>query len=193
VANTVSTGARLRRRGRRLCGSGWILFAVSLALPAVGAPLGGWLSGWECFRGVMEGAWDKLSGVDSMSLYWSGFAVANVVMLVSPFYAGLFRRDVRWLRRGALVSGVASLYVATFALSGDVRLRDLGVGYYVWLASFCLVTAGMLGLSTRRPMRPAEVGPAVGTRTPEEMAALRELEDYLGGAQHQFPERENHR
>jgi hypothetical protein len=181
VANALMSEAKRRRRGGRLCRAGWTAFAVSLALPAISAPLGGSLSGWECLRGVFEGTWDLLAGVDSISLYWSGFAAANVIMLASPLYVRLFRRDVRWLRRGALALAAATLYVGTFPLSGDVRLQDLGVGYYTWLVSFGLVTAGMLHLSLRRPARPVEVGPSVGARTREETAALRELEDYLHG------------
>jgi hypothetical protein len=181
VANTVTIEAKRRRRGGGLCRAGWALFALSLALPAVTDPFAGRLSGWECFRGIMKDAWGSLTGPACISLYWSGFAVANLIMLASPAYTRLFRHDLRWLRRGSLVLGGATLYTATFALSGDVPFSGLGVGYYAWVVSFGLVTAGMRYLSTRRLMHSVEAGLALGTRTPEEAAALRELEDYLHG------------
>lgn len=182
MANAVETELKFRKRGRWLCRAGWALFAISLTLPAVRGL--GWMSGWECFRGVFEGTWDTIQGRPGMDGYFEGFAVTNLLFGASILFVRLFRKDLRWLRRGALALSFATIYVASFpiwSLVNYLRLSDIGIGYYAWLLSYGLVTAGALHLSLRRRGNVINSGPLSVARTDEEMNALRELEDYLFG------------
>lgn len=77
---------------------------------------------------------------------------------------------------------LTTLYVAYWAgqcIGNWNALGDIHVGYYAWLLSFGLVAAGMLHLAIRPSLSAAaSVTPNV-VRTPEELRAIRELEDFL--------------
>ena len=183
MPNIIETERKMRNRGRWLCVAGWLLFAVSLALPAFHAM--GWLSGWECFRVVFDMTWAMLKEHSEWAFYLPGFAMMNCIFLASPLFIRLFRHDLRWLRRCALVMASATLYVASYPFSGGLAgLREIGsfgIGYYAWVMSFGLVTAGALHLSIRRRNAVINERQTELIRTPEEMRAVRELEDYLRG------------
>lgn len=188
----VETGRKMRRRGYWLCWIGWALFALSLALPAIHVLE--WESGWFCFRSVFEIAWGTATGQGGvpfgrgfgLDLYYSGFAVANSLMVACPALIWRFRVDARRLRRASALLAGTMLYAASYlvlAIDGGMdSLGDLHVGYYAWLCSFLLVTAGVLHLSagvSRTKIEPAQNG---GSSTLEELAAIRELDGYLNGS-----------
>src|ERR1041384_2060904 len=110
MANIVETEAKMRKRGKSLCRAGWATFAISLAMPVLKIGWGqqSWMCGWDCFKSVFVIAWDALKGHQgipfdndgwSWTAYYSGFAVANLVLLASPLIVRLIRRDLLWLRR----------------------------------------------------------------------------------------------
>jgi hypothetical protein len=186
MPNMVETEALMRKRGGWHCRAGWALFALSLMLPAsYGMP------GWFCAWFVFDIAWDWIAGRSEglgvgWGLYYSGFALMNIILVASPLYFRLLRHDLRWLRRGALLAGFATLYVVSYwvliaCLSGLKELGNLHVGYYAWVVSFATMTAGALHLSMRRPRNFVNVRPPSMVRTWEEIAAIRELEDHLNG------------
>ena len=180
MQRAIDAEQRMRRRGRRLCGLGWLTFVSSLALPSV-LVWDGWVRGWTCFRFVFEGLWDSLLGGEGIGIYYGGFAVANGVMLASPLKVRFFGRDLRRLRRGSIVVALAAMYTASFPFFGEVGFRFLGIGYYAWVLSFSLVAAGIWHLALKRAqgskggLRPG------GISAKERLTALRELEDFLNG------------
>jgi hypothetical protein len=183
VSNPTQIEARMRKRGRWLCSAGWGVFALSLLLPSV--DIFGWTAGWICLMTVFQIAWGLPGDFSGAGLYYAGFAVANVALIASPLLLRLFRGDLRWLRRCALVLAGATLYTSSYLLlslpGGWTTVGNLHVGYYAWLLSFVMVTVGALHLSIRRPKTTVNLRPHSMVRTREEMEALRELEDYLSG------------
>lgn len=182
--NLVEFESKMRKRGRWLCRAGWAAFAISLALPAVHVL--GWLSGWECFREVFDVMARLPQQPSGAGFYYSGFALANLVLLASPVFLRIFRRDLRWLRRGSLALTAATAYAALYpvtCLASDWKsgIADFHIGYYVWVLSFSLVTAGAMHLSMRRSINVAGRRTSTIGRTEEDLAAIRELEEYLTG------------
>jgi len=136
-------------RWRRLIYAGWALFAVSFVLPAYsGGPTDG---GFFSF-GVTSG-WDAFQS----ALLWGGnlgrfSAVTNLIMLGSLLILRTSRRNRgRWLRW--LVGGAGLLNLAYWPIwvvvDGD-PLSDLLPGYWVWVASFLCVAAGIWMLVKER-------------------------------------------
>lgn len=129
-------------RWRRLIYAGWALFAVSFVLPAAGegASDGGFLSfgtmaGWEAF--VSAVVWGDLLGKLS--------AATNLLMLGSLLILRTSRRErgrwLRWLVGGA---GILNLVYWPIRLVTDgATASDLLPGYWVWVASFLCVAAGI--------------------------------------------------
>ena len=173
----------MRRRGRWLCGLGWFAFAASLVLPAIiGISTQGYwcfnVSGWDCLDLTYRMAWAKIvgRGADGADWYLVGCAVPNTLLMVSPVWLWLNRVQPALLRTGSVGMSISALYASRFLVGGD--LRSLGAGYYAWVISFTLVAAGCLHLAMRSdPAPPAVVVPA--QRTMDEMAALREIYDFL--------------
>jgi len=172
---------RWRRRGWWLCRLGWAAFALSLVLPACRALV--WLPGWECLRIGWVTAANTLRGCDWTDPFLTAWAAANALMIASPLCVHLLRRDLRWLRRGALLFAAAALYAGYFAgyfvVRFGWRLGDLGPGYYAWVFSFGALAAGLFCLSRRRPRQAARLSAPRAARMPEELRALHELERAL--------------
>ena len=129
-------------RWRRLIYAGWALFAVSFVLPAAGegASDGGFLSlgtmaGWEAF--VSAVVWGDLLGKLS--------AATNLIMLGSLLILRTSRRKrgrwLRWLVGGA---GILNLvYWPIWLVTEGTTVSDLLPGYWIWVASFLCVAAGI--------------------------------------------------
>src|SRR6185369_11060393 len=67
---------------------------------------------------------------------------------------------------------------------GLKAFTELSIGYYAWLLSFGMVTAGALHLAMRRPNAFVSQKPTVTGRTKDELEAISELEAYLNGEPH---------
>lgn len=137
-------------RWRRLIYAGWALFAVSFVLPAYsrGPSGGGGLfsfgvtSGWDAFGSAL--IWGDWLGRFS--------ALTNLIMLGSLLILRTSRRKRgRWLRW--LVGGAGLLNLAYWPIwvvvDGD-PLSDLLPGYWLWVASFLCVAAGIWMLVKER-------------------------------------------
>jgi hypothetical protein len=183
---------RARKRGRRLCRAGWVMFGLALVLPAVYVQImfssgGSWWPGWSCMWISYDFAWDVLKGgdlwrIDFGSILFTGLAAANTLMMASPLLNRIFRKRPRALRRLGLAelggTGLVAYYVLASAWGA---IGSIGPGAYAWLLSFAMLSAGTLQLSKRRPIGVGTHTQLPVSRTEEEMAAIRELEDYLRG------------
>ena len=166
----------VRRKGRNLCYAGWGLFALSMFLPSWGPVLGGPLKGWECALIVLQMLWPgNWQGNLGSNLYWASFALTNILMLLSPL---LLRKSLQGGKISWLTPGLLS--IATADILSLARGEGL-VGFYAWMASFGLVTAGSLCLLKAQKMQPTptDTPTAPRPRTTEERAAEHELERYL--------------
>ena len=178
----------IRRRGRWLCRAGWALFGVALLLPSFPG-WSEWLSGWECFRIVFDILRQLVvredTGINAgWDYYYAGFAVANSVMVLSPLYLRVFRGRLRHMRAGAIAMGLACLYAASLPFADGkltTNLHVLHIGYYAWVLSFALVTLGAFNLSAHRSRFESRAKEVRSSRTPEDIAAERELDALLAG------------
>ena len=129
-------------RWRRLIYAGWALFAVSFVLPAAGegASDSGFLSfgtmaGWDAF--VSAVVWSDLVGKLS--------AATNLLMLASLLILRTSRRGrgrwLRWLVGGAGILNLA--YWPIWVVTEGGTVSDLLPGYWIWVASFLCVAAGI--------------------------------------------------
>jgi hypothetical protein len=182
MPNIVETEAKMRKRGKWLTRAGWGLFAASLLMPSFRVGFGEqpWMSGWDCFVTVLQGLFNPGEQGIGSDWYLRGFGLMNLAMLASPLAIKLKRRDMRWLRRIGLAMAGVTAYVLSFPFYGEAW-RQLGVGYYAWLISFGLVTLGALHQAVKRPNRVLNRASSPVSYSEEEMAALRELEQYIHG------------
>ena len=189
MPNAITLEKKMRNRGLWLCRAGWGLFALSLLMPAVYVM--SWTRGWECAAIVFDIALGFLRGIgeggdEGWMLYYSCFALTNLLFLASPLLFRLFRGDLRRLRRLSLALGMATIHTASFLCllipGGWTQVGSLHVGYYAWVLSFGLVTAGALHVSLRRSNIYINQRPSSLVRTEDEVRAIRELENYLRGA-----------
>ena len=177
---------KMTRRGKWLCRAGWAAFAASLAMPAVHVM--DWISGWECFRFVIDLARGEVMHIRSLSdagwyVYYSMFAATNLLLVASPLVLRKFRKDRKWLRRSAILCAAAAAQAASYPIVATLdngSIRDLNIGYYTWLLSFGLVAAGAQHLALGVRNQNVNQTPLVTGRTKEELMALQELEAYLG-------------
>lgn len=179
------TPERLKQTGFRLCGAAWILFLVSMFLPAIGSRATDWLkfslTGWDCALLTLGLATSKDANIAGRAYFFS-FVLANVLMLVSPL---LLRRDSHgrgrmWLSSFLLIIAFVDVLALLLPLSAT-NDSGWGIGYYVWMASFGLMAAGSLLIAESRRIKsaPVTVKETLLPQTPEEIAAERELHDYL--------------
>lgn len=156
-----------KRSGRTLCLVGWLLFFVSLGLPAfaVFAPV--W--GWQCAYVYLLGSFSDLVAFS--------LSAGNLLLILSPLFLAKARRHSSQQFISLLLLA-AALWASCWGilLSGAFQ-----VGYYVWALSFWLVTVGSLLHWRQTKPRPAAQKPVLvyRPRTPEEMAAERELKEFL--------------
>lgn len=125
-----------------------VLFAISLALPAIEHTK----NGWEC-AGIALGF---LSGLPTEEyfqwLYYAYFNVTNLALIFLPLLAftPLGRRgalSVCWLAGACVLHTYSWLGLAIFRSNFD----DVKVGYYVWLlATMTLFAACLLRVHAQR-------------------------------------------
>lgn len=181
---TKPTG--LHRRlltGTALCKLGWLFFIISMLLPAAQI-FDGWLYGWQCAWIVLVMAWNALTSGGSG--YLETLALANVGMVATPFLLRVARKSAR-VRAGLSVLTLMMALLVTWLPLREMSIRELGVGYYLWAASFWLLFAGSCRLRSqtirKSPPVPAFLSDATNeAKTPERLAAERELEACLQGA-----------
>lgn len=176
---------RQHKHGQRLCWLGWGLFATSMFLPAVGGF--DWVAGGTCAWVVLSVLIELLKG-KSMSggwdVYIAGLAIANFVMLASPFLLRRGLHSEKWKAPILLTFASALLttsYLPLNMMTGGGSIEMFGIGYYAWIASFWLVAVGGLKLraeSLRKEKVETPNTPPL-PKTPEEMQAERELKEYL--------------
>jgi hypothetical protein len=190
MATDLEVEQKMRKRGKWLCRAGWGLFGAALALPALFISImsdGTWWPGWECLYFTYVFAWEFVTKPEARQLEFGSFlflglAASNSIMIAGPLLKRWARKRRTILRRLAFVECAATLLVAYYAIS-IIRedLPHVGIGVYLWLISFVLVTAGTLHLALQSPNSEGVMQKRSG-RTTEEIVALAELEAYLAGA-----------
>lgn len=125
--DSSSVSSPLHTRSSILFWTGWILCATSFFIPSAYALDDGHVVGWEAFRFALDGS------VIMVASALTNF-VAGATLLV------LLRRPVKLLyplRLGMVASTAINLYWLI-----DMP-KELLMGYYLWLTSFCLITAAL--------------------------------------------------
>lgn len=128
---------------------GWLLFVLSFFLTAivtVDDTIMGWRVIWHLeFPGWLAAAigfasLDDLRANPFSSIVLFAAALTNLVMLVSPW--AVFRLH-SWLARSLPLAMLVAIFVNVAVLV--LRRQDtvLGPGYYLWVASFLVVTVGL--------------------------------------------------
>jgi len=117
----------------------WGLFAVSMFLPASDG-----FYGWQC--AAICATIFRVTPLQLAHFYYFLFTVANAVMLLSVPLVFSRKKIAPWM-----VAGVAGslLYVFSFLVVARSGNFSLCIGYYVWLASFFVLTGAVLWLTKR--------------------------------------------
>lgn len=179
--------------GKRLVFFGWLLFLVSLYLPALRMYFGcgtgepGLVYGWGCaylllkFLPTMHfGYFDNFASflsvmASALALY--GCGVGNLAALFAPlfFRQSISAKILRWRTTFFALVTFCALYQYIEGFPGYCA------GYFVWVASFGMLTVGSLILGSQLASKsgPGQEAGDYHPRTPEEMAAARELKEYL--------------
>jgi hypothetical protein len=131
-----------------------VFSAHRLASWALDAPE--WLPGWMAFRF----AWNMLVGSDPPPAFGEGTTrvlgatcLTNVVMvfaLLVTLFSSRNSSKHEQVMFGTLAFGCAVLNASWVYLTNHDTWKDLGAGYYLWVASFTLVGAGLLVGGLRR-------------------------------------------
>jgi len=136
----------------------WSLFAISWFLPVIrsGHSLqDGVLPGWEAFRlalGVANPKWEWQQVISTLTALSNGLVLVSVFVLLRSPHA----RPSGWLTWSFLS---ATILDSTWVWLLD-GVNDLRAGYWLWLASFAVMTLVLFAL--RR--RPRGAAAAVGGR-----------------------------
>lgn len=118
----------------------WVLFGISLWLPAFDS-----YSGWKC----AEIVWGCLFNFELKDiwgwLYHSAFNVTNFTLLVLPVLAftplgDRLQRAGRWLVGACFLHTLSWFFVGLF----DGNIRDLKIGYYLWLLAVGVLLASCI-------------------------------------------------
>jgi hypothetical protein len=148
----------MSRKTKRLFATAWILFFISLFLPAVTIATGDKMFGWNC---AATCAWMVTDLNGWGEIYYFIFTIPNLLMFFSPLMIYRLKRRGRkigWLNGVALF---CALYVLAFGFihwfSGDFNLK---IGYYLWLISFWLLFLGFFWM--RREIHSNHISPAPG-------------------------------
>lgn len=116
------------RRSTYLLGLGWILFGISLALPADSSFATS--RGWEALL---------LALFDTTSVGSIASALTNVLLPVATF-----AKRARWaLPALAGATAFNFLYWTGRAMAESGSVDDLLIGYWCWIASFAFVALGV--------------------------------------------------
>ena len=122
--------------------TGWVLFGVSLLLPAVregGMFFSGTYKGWLCLVVSVPGIAAFVSG-EREGIYLSLLGLSNVLMLASP---ALYVWGGRWAAQQRVAFLAAAVVVCLTRFAGGGPNTEYLVGYYVWCASFVAVAAAV--------------------------------------------------
>jgi hypothetical protein len=122
-------------RHRVFAAAAWVIFIVSFFLPAFDQ-----MPGWKAailpaffWRQAMQG--------DLLAIHLLLLTIANLLMIVSPFFIAWGARDVRfvnWLR-GLSVGATVLVWLFLVRLIAAHNGADLRFGCYLWAASFVLI------------------------------------------------------
>lgn len=172
-----------RALGRWLSWAGWLLFLVSLLLPAISVldlNENSVFSGWQCAVIVMVGVLPILGSLSNAEWTLVGFALSNLLVLSAPLLFWMTKRCSNALRVVAALYLLSAVNATRWMWDGT---DDLLIGYYAWVLSFGLLAVGCLlrSVPIRSLQTPATQLFAVRPRTLEELAAERELRDYSRG------------
>lgn len=143
------------KRSHLLIAVAWSVHAISWFLPAVRGIAGGQIDsgipGWAAFV-IASCALRPCTDNQFDSWYNAALSAISVIttvlfVFISPWAA---LRGSRLVRHACAWVAAAAFAVNThwFILWGSGR-SDLGVGYYLWLLSFGLLSAGVFDLSRR--------------------------------------------
>ena len=124
--------------------TGWALFCVSLALPALRPGgffgfFGGTFPGWFCLAASVPGIGGFVSG-ELQGIYMTLIGLSNVLMLASP---ALYVWGGRWAAQQRVAFLAAAIVVCLTRFAGGGPNTEYLVGYYVWCASFVAVAAAL--------------------------------------------------
>ncbi len=128
---------------------GWLLFVSSfflIAIVTVDDTVLGWRVVWHLgFPGWLAAvlgfaSFDDLRTDPFRSIVASAAALMNIVMLVSPW--AVIKPHSR-LTRGLPRATLVAVFVNLAVLGAWRQDTVLGPGYYVWVASFLVVTVGL--------------------------------------------------
>jgi hypothetical protein len=132
---------------RPLAWSAWTLFLVSFFLPALGDGFG-----WQC-AGLSATAvsWPEF-GHNWTTIHLASLTLANLLMIVSPFWLARFSHNphsIKWLR---LLSLAAVVLVWSFLLLliTHADRAELKIGCYVWGLSFFPLWLSTLRIWSRK-------------------------------------------
>lgn len=109
-----------------------LLFAVSYFLPAYDT-----LRGFACFLQCWETLWHFDPSDLGCSLYYSGFALSNIMLPI--LVVGLFVSHRGWQFRST-VSLVMLLHTVSWSiLESSSSNSSIKIGYYLWLGAYWLL------------------------------------------------------
>ena len=115
-----------------------LLFIISYLLPAYTED-----RGYACFLACWGILWNPDSSDLGGWLYYSGFVLTNIlfVVLVVALFVTKKARQLRWLGSFILPLYVMSWSIIALVDRKSSAMRDIKVGYYVWLAAYALLFA----------------------------------------------------
>ena len=130
------------RKSIRLLTAAWIVFTVSLFLPAAED-----MAGWRCAAACAA----MITNLKEwLGVYYFVFTIPNLLMLLSPLIVYRLNRKphkLKWLNFAALF---CALYVSVFGIiNWTSQGFALKIGYYLWLVSFWLLFIGLISMKPR--------------------------------------------
>lgn len=124
----------------------WTIFVVSFFLPALDE-----MPGWKAAI-LSATSWQQAMQGNLFAVHFMLLAVANLLMVVSPFFVFWGAQDgrfVKWFRGLSIAAAVLVWSFPGWLLFGH-HMADLKIGYYLWAASFVVLCVASL-------MQPATV------------------------------------
>jgi len=141
------------RKWYLLIATAWLLQVASWFLPAVtgflGSRLDHGIAGWEVFL-AETCAFRPCADASADPWYGTAISAAGVIttvlfVLASPWIVWRASRKIR--RAAAFVAGAAFVVNSQWYLFYAPVRSDLGVGYFLWCSSFCLLAIGLFILA----------------------------------------------
>ncbi|MGH7939900.1 MAG: hypothetical protein ACREFR_02360 [Limisphaerales bacterium] len=114
---------------------GWASFVVSFFVPAFDQ-----MAGWKAAV-LQQSFWQPASHGNVLAAHYMLLALANLAMLVSPYFIIRGTRDGAWVRwlRGVSLAAAVLVWLFPVEMMRIGMARDLRVGFYLWAASFVLI------------------------------------------------------